>query len=220
MYDKPHAIWYFPMDGTGPLQLRKVYDIENPAYGYMYDPSEVSPKFKENEHFWKAAPDGAIVCGPELGWRKDNVAKTSSFVVDQQYFQAKALSDGWLLVRTGPDMSTLSPFGSGQCGAFPVVDFHIYAISPKGDIVSALDINDAFTGFNDQATGGDFDIAPDWTKITFYESFGSDSGTAANGESESWRATSYCLQAHTYAKCGEDKNVKPPDPPNFQLDGQ
>lgn len=216
MYGDPHAIWYFPMKGKEPLELSAVYDIENPAGGYMYQPDGVSPIFKKDDHFWKTAPDGAIVCGPELGWRRDDVAKTSSFAVEQQYFEAKALSDGWLLVRTGPDLSTLSPFGSGQCGACTVVDFHIYAISPKGEIATALDINDAFTGLNDQATGGDFAIEPDWKKVTFYESFGGDS--SADGENESWKATSYCLQGHSYAKCGEDKNVKPPDPPNFKFD--
>lgn len=216
MYGKPHAVWYFPMNGKEPLELSKVYDIENPAGGYMYAPDGVSPIFKEDDHFWKTAPDGAIVCGPELGWRKSGVAKASTFPVEQQYFEAKALSDGWLLVRTGPDMSTLSAFGSGQCGACPVVNFRIYTISPKGEMTSALDINDVFSGGAGEASDGDFAVVPDWKKITFYESF----DNAAGEENESWKATSYCLQDHTYAKCGEDKNAKPPDPPNFKLNEQ
>jgi hypothetical protein len=220
MYGNPQPAWYFPLNGKGPLTLGTVYDIENPAGGYMYDPAGVSPIFKESDHFWKTLPGGAAVCGPQLAYRNGDIARTSSFFIGQQYFENKALPDGWLLVRTGPDMSTQSRFGSGQCGSCPVVDFDIYAVSPAGEIANALSISDEFTGFEDQAADGDFAIASDWSKITFYEKFVTYTDDGKGGEKDNWNSTSYCLQGHTYAKCGDEKNVKPPNPPNFKLDEQ
>jgi hypothetical protein len=156
------------------------------------------------------------VCGPQLAWAKGELARSSKFHVEKQYFTTKALPDGWTLVRTGPDVTTLSPFGSGQCGACPVVDFHVYAISPTGDITPALDIHDDFTGAPNGPDNGDFAIAPDWSRITFYEQAES-SDDASSGQDAHWSATSYCLQGHQYAKCGEEKNAKPPNPPNFKI---
>jgi hypothetical protein len=220
MYGRPHPAWYFPLPGQAPLDLTTVYDIENPAGGYMYDPGGVSPIFRSRDHFTKTLPDGASVCGPQLAYRKGDLSQLSGFQVAKPYFDAKTLGDGWTLVRTGPDMSTLSPFGSGQCGACPVVDFHVYSVSPRGEIAVALDINGTFSGFGDAAGNGDFAIAPDWSRITFYQEFVTYIDNGKGGEKDSWTATSYCLKGHEYLKCGEEKNVKPPNPPNFKLEEQ
>jgi hypothetical protein len=211
MYGDPHPIWYFPMAGKGPLDLNTVYDLENPAGGYMYDPSGVSPIFSANEHFWKILPDGAAVCGPELAYHKGTTTQTSADRINKKYFATKPLPDGWILVRTGPDMSTQSAFGSGQCGACPVVDFHLYVISPKGEITPALDINEEFTGMEGSAADGDFDIATDWQRVTYYRDFTTYIDDGRGGQKESWTATSYCLEDHKYKLCGQQKNANPPD---------
>jgi hypothetical protein len=218
MYDTPHPIWYFPMAGKNPLDLSTVYDIENPAGGYMYDPSGVSPIFPANEHFWKILTDGAAVCGPELSYHKGATTQRSTNMVNKKYFATKTLPDGWTLVRTGPDMSTQSPFGSGACGACPVVDFHLYAISPMGEITPSLDINKEFSGMEGSAADGDFEIAPDWKRVTYYEDFTTFIDEERGGQKDSWTATSYCLEGHKYLPCGQQKDVKPPDPRNFQLE--
>jgi hypothetical protein len=218
MYGNPHPIWYFPMAGKGRLDLSTVDDIENPAGGYMYNPGGVSPIFSANEHFWKILPDGAAVCGPELAYRKGAITQRSANMISNTYFATKTLPDGWTLVRTGPDMSTQSPFGSGACGACPVVNFHIYVISPMGEITPALDINEEFSGMEGSAADGDFDIAPDWQRVIYYENFITFIGDGRGGQKENWTATSYCLEGHKYKPCGEQKNVKPPDPRNFQLE--
>ena len=67
IYGASHSIWYFPLAAKGPLELKTVYDIENQAGGYMYEPGGVSPVFPEHEQFWKTLPNGASVCGPQLG---------------------------------------------------------------------------------------------------------------------------------------------------------
>ena len=217
MYGVPHRAWYFPLAGKDPLHLRTVYDLENPAGGYMYDPAGVSPIFKATEHFWKIQPDGAAVCGPKLEYRKGDVMKSSQFYVAKDYFATKPLADGWTLVRSGPDMSTQSPFGSGACGSCPVVDFHIYSISPAGAIASALDITDEFTGDDQKPADGDLTIAPDWTRVTFYEDAITYLNDGKGGQKDDWTATSYCLGGHAYQQCGEVKNASPPNPRNFQL---
>ncbi|MFZ2021474.1 MAG: hypothetical protein WBA18_16470 [Terracidiphilus sp.] len=217
MYGVAHRAWYFPLAGEGPLYLRTDYDIENPAGGYMYDPAGVSPIFKATEHFWKVEADGSAVCGPKLEYRKGAVTKTSEFYVAKEYFETQTLPDGWMLVRSGPDMSTQSPFGSGACGACPVVDFHVYSISPKGEIARALDISDEFSGYEDQPSDGDFAIAPDWRKVTYYRDVVTYLDDGKGGQRDDWSSMSYCLEGHAYRKCSEAKNVSPPDPRNFQL---
>lgn len=217
MYGVPHHAWYFPLAGKGPLYLSTVYDIENPAGGYMYDPAGVSPIFKADEHFWKIQADGAAVCGPKLEYDNSGFKTRSDFFVAKEHFETKALADGWLLVRSGPDMSTQSAFGSGACGACPVMDFHMYSISPEGEIGSALDISNEYSGYENQPSDGDLAIAPDWKKITDYEDVLTYLNDGKGGQQDHWSSTSYCLEGHAYSKCAEEKNASPPNPRNFQM---
>jgi hypothetical protein len=209
-----HAAWYFPADGAEPLVLSKVFDIENPVQGYMYAPSGVSPIVRAEEQFWKTLADGSSVCGPQLAYRKGKIARASKIAIVKKYFNVKQLDDGWLMVRSGPDMSTQSPLGTGACGSCPVVDFDMYTISPTGEVATALEINQEFTGDEGQPADGDFAIAEDWSKIVYYERTAGDSG---DDQDNKWSSTTYCLAGHVYKKCGEQKNVKRPDPPNFKL---
>ena len=218
MYETSHPAWFFPMGGKIPLDLKTDYTLENPAGGYMYDPVGVSPIFSATEHFWKTLPDGASVCGPALAYRKGDHVQTSQFSIEKQYFATRMLSDGWTLVRTGPDMSTQSTFGSGACGSCPVVDLDIYAIPPTGEIAKALSINDEFTGDENSPSGGDFAIARDWSRVTFFEDVVTYIDNGKGGQNDNWTATSYCLDGHAYKQCGVENNAKPPNPPNFKLE--
>ena len=208
--------WYFPLAGKGPLYLSTVYDIENPAAGYMYDPAGVSPIFPTHELFWKTQPDGAFVCGPQLGYRKGVVTKNSKFFVEKKHFDTKTLPDGWTLVRTGPDMSTQSPFGSGACGSCPVVDiFIIYSLSPAGEVALALNINDEYTGMDNSPSAGDLALTQDWSRVTYYKETVTYIDDGRGGEKDLWTAVSYCLQGHTYKPCGTQNSVQPPTPANY-----
>ena len=217
LYGASHRAWFFPMAGNGPLTLTKVYDVENPAAGYMYDPNGLSPAFRTTEHFWKELPDGATICGPQLTYLNRGVAHDSTFKIAPRYLETKTLPDGWMLVRTGPDMSRMSAFGAGQCGSCPVADLHIYAVSPQGQIFPALDLKKAWG--NGPEIRGDFDIASDWSRITAYEAFVTIGEDGKGGKKNNWTATSYCLTEHAYQKCGEEKPAKPPNPPKFDLTG-
>lgn len=209
--------WYFPTTGADPLNLKTVFDIENPAVGYMYAPSGVSPIVRAQQQFWKTLPDGSAVCGPRLAYRKGKVTKASKITVEKEYFNVKQLNDGWLLVRSGPDMSTVSPLGTGACGACPVVDFDMYAISPAGETTPALNISQAFTGDENQPADGDFAIAPDWSRVTFYVDRVSYPNPSSGEQKDSWSSTTYCLTDHAYKQCAEENNAKRPAPPNFKL---
>lgn len=214
-YDgKSNAEWYFPTSGDDPLILNNIFYIENPAVGYMYSPSGVSPIVRAEEQFWKTLPDGSTICGPELLYRKGKVTKSLNVTVAKKYFDAKQLDDGWLMVRSGPDMSTVSPLGTGMCGSCPVVDLDMYAVSPNGDVTTALALNNVFSGEQDEPADADFSIAPDWSKIVYYVDLADASG---NDQDDKWSSTTYCLKGHKYEQCGEEKSVKRPDPPNFKL---
>jgi hypothetical protein len=217
MYGVPHRSWYFPLAGKGPLYLSTVYDIENPAGGYMYDPAGVSPIFKANEHFWKVLPGDGAVCGPKLEYDNSGFKTRSEFYIAKEYFETRTLPDGWRLVRSGPDMSTQSPFGSGACGACGVMDFHIYSISPKGEIARALDISDEYSGYENQPSDGDLAIAPDLGKVTYYLDVVTYLDHGKGGQEDHWSSTTYCLEGHDYRKCAEAQKASPPNPRNFQL---
>ncbi|HZP05122.1 MAG TPA: hypothetical protein VFB43_09490 [Terracidiphilus sp.] len=207
--------WYFPLAGAGPLYLDTVYDIENPAGGYMYTPSGVSPIVATDRSFWKQLPDGAYICGPYLAYRKGPALKATKFIVDSKYFQTKQLADGWTLIRTGPDMSAQNPFGSGQCGAGPVLGFNIYALSPSGEITNVLQIDEEFRGFDNSPSGGDLAIAPDWSHVSLYEEQIEYVDNGKGGKKDTWTENRFCLQGHEYQKCSQQTGVTPPKPPNF-----
>jgi hypothetical protein len=217
LYGTSHRAWFFPMAGSEPLTLSTVYDIENPAALDMYYPIGLSPVFRPTEHFWKELPNGATVCGPQLTYLDRGVPHDSTFRVAPKYLEAKKLADGWMLVRTGPDVSKTGPFSPGQCSMCPAADLHIYAVSPQGQIAPALDLKKSWG--SGKTVRGDFEIAPDWSRITTYEAYVTIGEDGKGGKKDTWTATSYCLTDHAYQKCGEEKSANPPDPPRFNLSG-
>ena len=94
--------------------------------------------------------------------------KRTKFWVDEKYFETKTLPDGWGLVRSGPLTRPHSPFGSGQCGSCEIVDFDLFAVSPQGEITSALNIDQDLSGMFGSPQASDLAIAPDWKQITLY----------------------------------------------------
>jgi len=211
LYNVPYSAWFFPTGGQD-NDLRSTFALINPEQGYLYEPGGVSPSMWLAEYFWKPLKDGAIVCGPSLAWRKDANIRRTEFTVDEQHFATKTLADGWTLLQSGPSTSTVSQFGSGACGACPVLNFAIYAISASGEITTALDLNKGLTGAPDQPSGADMTIAADWSRIILY--------LKGTGEEEygasSWKSVTYCLEGHAYNQCGDAKNVQPPNPPHYK----
>jgi hypothetical protein len=214
MYGQTHPSWFFPIQSVKDSYLRSTFALINPAGGYMYAPAGVSPEVQGSNYFWKQLTNGATACGPDLTWRDGSTIKRSEFALDGERFETKTLPDGWTLVLSGPTASTLSSFGSGECGSCPVMDFNIFAISPQGEISKALGIHENLGGYGEgQTREADLTIAPGWKQIILYLDI-VDSQQADN--TSPWSSTTYCLEGHVYKQCAESKQVQPPDPPHFK----
>ena len=179
----------------------------------MYAPAGVSPEVTQRTYFWKELPNGAHVCGPDLAWRRGDTIKRTKFSIEEKYFETKTLPDGWSLLRSGPFTTTHSVFGSGQCGSCEIFGFNLFAISPQGEITSALNIDQDLSGMDGSPQAADLAIAPDWKRITLYRDYESNE---ENDSKPNWTSTTYCLEAHAYHQCGASKQARPPEPANFK----
>ncbi len=213
IYGEEHPSWFFPSRSVKDSDLRSTFALINPAGGYMYEPANVSPEVTNSDYFWRQLTSGATVCGPDLGWRDGNEIKRTEIGLDGEHFGTLALPDGWTLIRSGPTASTLSAFGSGACGSCPVLGFDIIAISPQGEITSALTIHKELTGAEGQPSEADLTIAPDWKQIIVYLGIVDQKQTDAT---TGWTSTTYCLEDHAYKQCSESKQAQPPEPPHFK----
>ncbi|MDR3751795.1 MAG: hypothetical protein P4K94_09960 [Terracidiphilus sp.] len=203
--DRPSG-WFFP---TAPgAALRSTIGFVNPSGGYMNDPVGVSPETTQAAFFWRQLASGASACGPRLAWSNGSEIKRSNFSVDEKYFSAQSLPDGWSLLRSGPSIHTHGQFGSGMCGACQTANFDIYAVSPQGEIATALHLDQDLSGEGRSPEAADLAIAPDWSRIVFYREFDQPDPT--------WTSITYCLHGHTYELCGESKLTEPPQPANFK----
>jgi hypothetical protein len=202
----PPSGWFFP---TAPgAALPSAIGFVNPAGGYMDEPARVSPETTHAAFFWRQLANGASVCGPSLAWRNGAQIKRSKFSVDEKYFAAQSLPDGWSLLRSGPSIQTHGQFGSGMCGACQTANFDIYAVSPQGEIATALHLDQDLSGEGRSPEAADLAIAADWSRITFYREFDQPDPT--------WTSITYCLRGHSYEVCGESKLTEPPQPANFK----
>jgi hypothetical protein len=217
LYDVAHPAWYFPTAGSEPLIVNNVFDIENPAAGYMYAPDGVSPIVRSEKHFSKSMPDGAMVCGPELDYRNGKIARTSNFVIDPIHLDLKRLDDGWLLVRSGPTMTYQNPgFGSGQCGSCDVEMMQLYAMSPTGEISQALDLSDRIQGNSGDPNAVDYGFSTDWDRITYFIELLDDPDDVSDAPKTHANSVTYCLKDHKYEDCDKSDHAKMPSPPNFK----
>jgi len=198
--------WFFP---TAPgAALRSAIGFVNPSGGYMNEPARVSPEITQAAFFWQQLANGASVCGPSLAWRNGAQIQRSKFSVDEKYFSAQSLPDGWSLLRSGPSIHTHGQFGSGMCGACQTASFDIYAVSPQGEIATALHLDQDLSGEGRSPEAADLAIAPDWSRIVFYREFDQPDPT--------WTSITYCLRGHAYEVCAESKLTEPPQPANFK----
>lgn len=218
LYDKSYAAWFWPTMPGKDAELRSTFALMNPAQGYLYEPGSVSPQADNATYFWKQLATGATVCGPMLAWRSGSSIKRAAFSVDETHFNSKTLPDGWALLRSGPFTTTLSPFGSGQCGACLTMSFDVFSISPQGEFAPALTLDESMSGENGSPDATDLSITPDWNAITIFREFeaGDPQSAGKTDQGSSWSSTTFCLDGHAYKQCAESKHAKPPDPPTFK----
>jgi hypothetical protein len=213
LYGDSFESWFFPTAPGKDSDIRSTFALINPEEGYLYAPGRVSPQADQLTYFWKQLVGGATVCGPNLAWRNGETIKRTKFLIGEKYLETKTLPDGWSLIRSGPFTSTHSPFGSGQCGSCEVFGFNLFAVSPHGDITSALDIDQDLSGEGGSPQAADLTIAPDWKKITLFLEYEDDE---QKDPKSNWTSTTYCLVSHAYEQCGQSKEANPPEPANFK----
>jgi hypothetical protein len=204
-YGEKHAGWFVPQhDQTSQFEAES-FILVNEAQGYAYDPSGLSPVARTVHHFWRKLGDDEWVCGPQLAYRNAGKSQVYGSPVDEEGFDARRLSDGTVLVKSGPQVF-YSEFGSGECGACPHYSLDILALDKSLKLQKALSLGGVVRGDSDAV---DFSISPDWLKIVQYK----EQPVSPNSDQTTWTATSYCFKGVEYIKCGEQKNIQPPDPP-------
>jgi hypothetical protein len=201
MYDEEHSAWFIPRSNQALEMQGDAFILVNYAHGYAYGPEGLSPVVRPVEHFWHSVSPGEWICGPELAYKKGTTRKRFPQMIDQESLDTKRLSDGTLLIKSGPSVY-YSEFGSGQCGACPRLDVSFLALDKD------LNLTEAFA--LDEVVGGgsmDLSISDDWSTITRF-----DEEMTADGNGP-WSSTKWCLRGAVYEKCGDRHNVRPPDPP-------
>jgi hypothetical protein len=90
--------------------------------------------------------------------------------------------------------------------------FDLFAVSPHGDITSALNIDQDLSGMGGSPQAADLTIAPDWKRIVLYTEFEDDH----ENDPETLDLHHVLPRGHSYQQCGTSKHAKAPDPANFQ----
>jgi len=206
-YGNKHRGWFLPAHDQGARFEADSFIVVNEAEGYAYDPSGLSPVARTIHHFWQKLGPDEWICGPDLAYRKALSAKRYEERVDEQGLAGKRLQDGTLLIKSGP-LVYYSEFGSGQCGACPRYDLHILALDKNLKAKQVLSLGGVFQGDDDAA---DFALSPNWLQVIHYQQQRSESND--ENAKPTWLATTYCLRDMEYVKCGEKKDVQPPNSP-------
>ena len=209
LYDKDQPSFVYPVpEGTKEgerVLIDKAVVVLNPAQGYLYDPAGASPQAQVRRVFFKPTGNGGFVCGPKLAYVKGPISVKTANFISEEGFDTKLLADGWILVKSGPDAGTATRFGAGPCGACYVAELNIYAISPRGEVKPALQIDEVI---GNRTNSADFDFSHDWSRATYY---------SQAEYAGSWTAKTYCLKGHDYEACGSKENATPPDPPGVKV---
>lgn len=219
VYGTEYGAWYFPgVSDKDPRLITSDFALMNSATGYEYEPGSMSPLVQTFEHFSKKLADGSIVCGPNLAYVHGGARGESAFEIDSNSLASRRSSDGWLLLRSGPTMTSQNPnFGSGECGACPVEMMQMYAISPEGKIIKALDLNDRIASDPGDAAAVDYGFLNDWSRITYYTEYPDDPDDTSENPKTHANSVTYCLKNHKYEQCGKADKVPMPDPPKFKM---
>lgn len=195
------------------LNIDKTLLVDNTIEGYQFNPGSISPTIYEINHFEKNVQPGEIVCGPKLAYIKNSrVLKTDS-IINQTSLGVKHISDDEILVKNGP-YTSYSYYGSGYCGLCRLGNFSVnYLDFKKLTSVKAY----SFESILD-ANNADFQVSPDWKKITEYDGrFIESTDNLNDTNSYNWSSINHCFNEATYVydECGTNSNVAPPSPEFF-----
>lgn len=215
--------WFFPMIGRNGILSYSVYKtlpdvpdsfvIENISGCGRWDPGGLSPWVRPTHHFSMGTGKeiGVWVCGPNLTIAKAGKSESFPDVVSEEGLDYKQMPDGHLLIKFGPQVREGT--GCFQGGGAPTTDLRIFDLGNDMKLHAALKLGDTIDRVN--LLSQDFTMSPDWSRITQYD-------LRPDVDADSWSSTTWCLgqtsqkgqmTGYVYEKCGEEDDVKPPNPP-------
>jgi hypothetical protein len=208
LFGKKYPGWYF-MDDAG--RATEIFSLQNNIVGYRYDPEGLSPSPIWTSYFSRPISRSEVVCGPFIRYAAGGKIYALPGYFDESHLSVRRVPDGHLL-KSGPTLGTLSPLGSGQCGACPTADLAIFHIG------KATGITLAFSGglvIGNYLSDGDIRISSDWKTVTVYSERNSfDLGN----DKEGWSSKRYCLTGIKYKECGSGPPGPPPEPRQVVLE--
>lgn len=199
--------YFLPVGGA---LVNDIFVIENYAAGYQYTPGGFSPVITSTRFFSEDVTPEVTLCGPPFALRRG--AKTS-FIDDLGLLpgsRIKPVAGGWLVAQ-GPYVGIASRFGSGACGACPLISLQVLFLpAAEGPpavafsdswLIEDEDVNDG-VGRNARVT-----ISDDLATITAWEGEAPEDQPAVV-----WTRVRKCYDParHTFVDCGREENVRPP----------
>jgi hypothetical protein len=203
-HHEDHAGWFIPHASESTGWQSDAFALVNEPGGYDDGPDSLSPVVRRIHNFWHAIDTGEWVCGPQLAYRKGETTKQLGETVGEEGFDAKRMSDGTLLIKSGPRSYGINSMG--QCGACPRVDMRIFAVNKDLKLSEALDLSGII---DTDGRSEDFALSDDWSRVVQFE----EAPENDKGEAGPWSSTTWCLKGKEYEKCEQKQNVHPPDPP-------
>jgi|GEM_PF-1896196 len=203
-HHEDHAGWFIPHASESTGWQSDAFALVNESGGYDDGPDSLSPVVRWIHNFWHAIDTGEWVCGPQLAYRKGETTKQLGETVGEEGFDAKRMSDGTLLIKSGPRSYGINSMG--QCGACPRVDMRIFAVNKDLKLSKALDLSGII---DTDGRSEDFALSDDWSRVVQFE----EAPENDKGKAGAWSSTTWCLKGKEYEKCEQKQNVHPPDPP-------
>ncbi|HVM76956.1 MAG TPA: hypothetical protein VMU07_02270 [Candidatus Paceibacterota bacterium] len=217
LFSDSAASYFMPGSNT---TINQTIVLDNTKEGYQYDPdpSGTSPTAYPFYYFEHAVQPGEIICGPRLAYESNGQIVSTDYGITSTTVAVEHISPDEVLVKNGPYV-WYSYYGSGQCGACARGTFAVYYLNLK-----TMTSTRAYSfGATFDANDADFQVSPDWKKITEYD-FGPPLGMSESDPKYFdptyyvWSSTNYCFNAttHVYDACGSNASATPPSPRNFQ----
>lgn len=199
--------YFLPVGGE---QVNDIFIIENFAAGYQYAPGGYSPVVTSTRFFSQEVAPDLILCGPPLAVRRGG---KTSFVDATDLLpgqRIRPVAGGWLAAQ-GPYVGTVSRFGSGMCGACPLISLQVLFL-PAADAPPSIAFGDSWLVEEEDVKQGlgrnaRVTISDDLATITAWEA------EAAEDEPKViWTRVRQCYEPakHSYIECGREENAKPP----------
>lgn len=199
--------YFLPVGGE---QVNDIFVIENYAAGYQYTPAGYSPVITPTRFFSQEVAPELILCGPPLAVHRGG---KTSFIDATDLLpgqRIKPVTGGWLVAQ-GPFVGTVSQFGSGMCGACPLISLQVLFL-PATDAAPVVAFSDSWLVEEEDVKEGlgrnaRVMISDDLVTITAWE------GEAADDQPGMiWTRVRQCYKpaSHTYEECGREENAKPP----------